>query len=133
MAALGAVALPGSLLFPWYGFKLGSPLSSTGFESFGFGHAALVLIALAALWVVAAPHLDRPIPRPLERGTLLVVAGAWALALIAYLMADRPDLLAGIATIGGVRLRYGIFVAAAGAGAIIAGGLRLRRAQAHPG
>jgi hypothetical protein len=126
LAAIGALAIPLTFLFPWYGFKLGSPLSSTAIASFGWGHLALLTTGAAALLVVLMPHLGRAIPRPLERGALVITAGVWACVILAYLMADPPDLLVGINAIGGVRLRYGIFAAAAAAIAIVVGGARMR-------
>ena len=52
MAAIGAAAMPVSLLFPWYGFKLGSPLSATALDSFNFAHAALLLTAAAVIFLL---------------------------------------------------------------------------------
>jgi hypothetical protein len=125
MAALGAVAMPVSLLFPWYGFRLGSPISATAIDSFSFAHAALLLTAAAVIYLLMRPD-PRPLPRPLSVGGLLIAAGLWSFVILAYLFADPPDELVDIATIGGVRIRYGAFVAAGAAAAMIIGGLRAR-------
>jgi hypothetical protein len=134
MAALGALAMPVSLLFPWYGFKLGSPISATAIDSFNFAHAALLLTAGAVLLLLARTR-ERSLPRPLSVGGLLIAAGAWSFAILGYLFADPPDELVDIATIGGVRIRYGAFVAAGAAAAMVVGGIRTRReasADAEP-
>jgi hypothetical protein len=125
MAALGAAAMPVSLLFPWYGFKLGSPISATAVDSFNFAHAGLLLTAAAVLYVLMRPN-PRPLPRPLSVGGLLIAAGLWSFVILAYLFADPPDELVDIATIGGVRIRYGAFVAAGAAAAMVIGGMRAR-------
>jgi hypothetical protein len=125
MAALGAAAMPVSLLFPWYGFKLGSPISATAIDSFNFAHAALLVTAAAVIFVLIRAQ-DRPLPRPLSVGGLLIAAGIWSGVILIYLFADPPDELVDIATIGGVRIRYGAFVAAGGAAAMIVGGMRAR-------
>lgn len=125
MAALGAAAMPVSLLFPWYGFKLGSPISATAVDSFSFAHAALLLTAGAVIFLLMRAGV-RPLPRPLSVGGLLIAAGIWSFVILGYLFADPPDELVDIATIGGVRIRYGAFVAAGAAAAILVGGLRAR-------
>ena len=125
LAALGAAAMPVSMLFPWYGFKLGSPLSVTALDSFNFAHAALLLTA-AAVIVLLATGDGRKVPRPLSVGGLLIAAGVWSLIVLAYVFADPPDELVDVATIGGVRIRYGAFVAAGAAAAMVVGGLRAR-------
>jgi hypothetical protein len=131
MAALGAVAMPISLLFPWYGFKLGSPISATAIDSFSFAHAALLLTAGAVLYLLMRAD-GRSLPRPLSLGGLLIAAGIWSFVILGYLFADPPDELVDIATIGGVRIRYGAFVAAGCAAAMVIGGLRARQeAAAH--
>ncbi len=129
VAALGAAAIGLSMLFPWYGFKLGSPLSATGLDAFTFAHLALLVTAALAVGL-ATRWRDADFPRPLSIGTLMVVAGAWSVVLIGFLIADPPDVLADTATIGGVRIRYGAYVAAGGAAAIVFGGLGLRRQAA---
>lgn len=136
LAALGAAAMPLSLLFPWYGFKLGSPLSATALDSFNFAHAALLLTAAAAVALLATNRGGR-LPRPLDEGALLVAAGVWSLVLVGYLFADPPDEIIDVAPIGGVRIRYGAFVAAGGAAAMVIGGLQARHearaaAEAEP-
>ena len=127
IAAAGALIAAGSLLLPWYGIELElfGGFSQSGLEAFNFGHAALLVTALGALavvWACAAGH--RP-PRPLGEGGLLIAAGCWAAAIVTYLAVDRPDDIVGFTN---VRLRYGIFAAFGGAGAILSGGLRLRQA-----
>jgi hypothetical protein len=125
MAALGAAAMPVSLLFPWYGFKLGSPISATAIDSFNFAHAALLLTAASVIYLVVRAE-TRGLPRPLSVGGLLIAAGVWSFVILGYLFADPPDELVDIATIGGVRIRYGAFVAAGAAAAMVIGGIRAR-------
>jgi hypothetical protein len=124
LAAIGALLVPGSMLFPWYGIQFGPGLSQTGFDSFGLGELALVLTAGAALILIARSGAGYRPPRPLSEGALLTLAGAWAVLLILYLIIDRPNEISGHTHI---HLRYGIFVAMGGAVAMIVGGLRLRR------
>ncbi len=117
------------MLFPWYGFKLGSPLSATALDSFNFGHLALLITAAAVTFLLAGGRAAR-LPRPLSAGGLLIAAGIWSLVIIGFLIADPPNLLSGTATIGGVRMRYGAFVAIGAAAAMIVGGMRSRHAAA---
>lgn len=128
VAAAGAAAVVGSLLFPWYGIELElfSGFSQTGLEAFGFAHAALVAVAGASLLLIWRCSGGYRLPRPLSEGGLLVAAAVWSGALVAYLAVDRPEEIAGFAT---VRLRYGAFVAMAGVAAMLSGGLRLRQAS----
>jgi hypothetical protein len=123
LAAAGALAIPISLLLPWYGITFTS-LSQTGLGAFGFAHLALVLTAGAALVLIARCARGYQLPRPLDEGVLLALAGAWASLLVGYLMLDRPDELASSPRIG---LRLGIFLALGGSIALLLGGLRLRR------
>jgi hypothetical protein len=127
LAAVGALAVPGSMLFPWYGIQFGPGLSQTGFDSFGLGQLALLLTVAAAILLLVRCGRGWNPPRPLRQGALLAVAGGWAGVLIGYLMIDRPDEIAGHTNI---HLRYGIFTAMGGAIALLIGGLRLRRLEA---
>jgi hypothetical protein len=124
LAVVGALTVPVSMLFPWYGIKFGPGLSQTGFDSFGLGELALLLTVGAAVYLVARCAGDYRLPRPLREGSLLAVAGAWSAVLVGYLMLDKPDDISGFTDI---HLRYGIFVALGGSLALLVGGLRLRR------
>ncbi|HSE06266.1 MAG TPA: hypothetical protein VLK35_19115 [Methylomirabilota bacterium] len=124
LAAFGALAIPGSMLFPWYGVEFSSGLSHTGFDSFGLGQLALLLTVGAAAYLIVLCAEGYELPRPLQEGSLLALAGAWAAILVGYLMLDKPDEISGFEDI---HLRYGIFVALGGSLALLLGGLRLRR------
>jgi hypothetical protein len=124
LATIGALLVPGSMLFPWYGIQFGPGLSQTGFDTFGLGELALVLTAAAALYLVTRCARGYSLPSPLSQGVLLAVAGAWAALLVGYLMLDRPNEIAGHTHI---HLRYGIFVAMGGAIALLVGGVQLHR------
>lgn len=124
LAATGALAVAGSMLFPWYGVEFSSGLSLTGLDSFGLGQLALLLTVGAALYLIVRCATGYELPRPLGQGGLLAAAGAWSAVLAGYLMLDRPDEIAGRT---GIHLRYGVFVALGGSLAILVGGLRLRR------
>ena len=126
LAASGALVVAGSMLFPWYGIQFGPGPSQTGLDSFGVGQIALLLTVGAALYLIVRCGTGYELPRPLSEGGLLAAAGAWASALVAYLMIDRPESIAGHTDI---HLRYGIFVALGGALALFVGGLRLRRKE----
>ena len=126
VAALGAMAAAGSLLFPWYGIELElfGGFSQTGLEAFSFAHAAILATAATALALVVLCGGGYRPPRPLSEGALLIAAGVWIAILVAYLAIDRPDEIAGFDR---VRLRYGLFVALGGGAAIVLGGARLRQ------
>jgi hypothetical protein len=122
---LGALVVVGSLVLPWYDIAF-SRVSQTGLGAFGFAHAALLTSVGAAIGLIMIIARGYSLPRPFSEGVLLVVAGAWASVLAVYLMLDRPDELAGRIDVG---LRPGVFVALAGALAVIVGGLRVRREE----
>ena len=123
VVAAGVIAVAASLLFPWYGIAFSRGLSVTGLDRFGFAHAALLITVGAAVLLVVREASGRTLPRPLRTAELVAVAGAWAALLCLFLIADRPDELAGRAE---VQVRYGIFVALGGCLAIVVGGLRMR-------
>ena len=52
LVTVGALAIPASMLFPWYGIQFGAGLSETGFDSFGLGQLALLLTVGAALYLI---------------------------------------------------------------------------------
>ena len=125
LAALGVGIVAVSLLLPWYGVAF-ADLVRTPLSSLSFLEAAIILTLAATGYLIVRSERGPAFPRPLHTGTLIAVAGAWTVLLVAYRIAVRPDLgIFGDAY--GVDLRYGIFVALAGGVVIVVGGLRCRR------
>ena len=114
-----------SLLLPWYGVTF-NDLVRTPLSSLSFLEVAIIITLATAAYLIMRSERGPAFPRPLHTGTLIAVAGAWIGVLVIYRIAVRPDLgIFGEAY--GVDLRYGIFVALAGAVLIVVGGLRCRR------
>ena len=125
LAAIGVGGVAVSLLLPWYGVSFAS-LVRTPLSSISFVEVAIILMLVAAGYLIVRSERGPAFPRPLHTGTLIAVTGVWTAVLVGYRMIDRPDLgIFGEAY--GVGLRYGIFVALAGAALIAVGGLRCRR------
>jgi hypothetical protein len=128
LAALGALGCAASTLLPWYRAPV-DDLGKTPWGNFGFALPALLITVGAALMLLLLSGRGRRPPLPLHEGTLLAVAGIWSVAIIAYLMVDRPEFeLAGFNQ--SYRLAYGGFVAVGGAAVLIIAGLRIRRIEA---
>ena len=127
---VGVALIAGSLLLPWYGIPVPGDLVQTGLGAFSWAEAALLLTAAATLLLALQVGGGYVPPRPLTEWALLLAAGVWAAAIVAYRMFERPEL--DFEVIVDVNrtydLRYGIFVALAGAVLIVAAGLRARRA-----
>jgi hypothetical protein len=126
LAAVGALIVIASLFMPWYAVQLVlfKAISESALSAFGAATAALVLTTGAALYLITRAARGYRLPRPLSVGAVLALAGAWSAALVLVLIADRPDEILGLRR---VELRFGVFVALAGAIALVAGGLRMRR------
>ena len=129
LAVVGVALIAGSLLLPWYGIPVSGDLVQTGLGAFSWAEGALLLVTAAALFLAMQVGGGYAPPRPLTEWALMLAAGLWAAAIIAYRMIDRPEL--EFEVIASVQreysLRYGIFVALAGAFLIAAAGLRARR------
>jgi hypothetical protein len=127
-AALGAVICFASLALPWYHVRFASRFDKSGFGSFGFAEAALIITVLAALFLLVQVGRGRRPPMPLHEGTLLAAAGIWAGLIVGYMMLDRPT-----ATIADFPidfgLSYGVFFALGGAATLALAGLRIRHAE----
>jgi hypothetical protein len=119
---IGALVAIASPLLPWYGVPVSGGLSKTGFDQFGLAALAMMITAGAALVLIARGARGYVPPRPLGAGGLLIAAGVWIGVLVCYLIADRPEELAGSSN---VNLRVGLFVALGGAVALVAGGMRV--------
>jgi hypothetical protein len=83
----------------------------------------MMITAGAALTLIIRRTRGYTLPRPLGVGGLLIVCGTWIGLLVCYLLAVRPDQLAGSEN---VNLRIGPFVCLGAAIAIVVGGMRVR-------
>lgn len=128
LAALGAVICFASLPMPWYRIRFASRFAKSGFGSFGFAEAALLITVGAALILLIEVARGRRPPLPLHEGTLILVAGIWSAGIVGFLMVDRPSTtISDFPTDFG--LSYGIFVAMAGAAMIAIAGWRIRHEE----
>jgi hypothetical protein len=135
LAGLGAIGILLSLFMPWYGIAVlicnrrqVPAVTRTGWGSFSLIELALVLTAGAAIVLLLARMQSRPLKVPLRDGTMLGIAGVWSALLVAERWFDRPGDVCGT----GFSLKYGIFVAFAGAIALALGGIRHRRRERGP-
>jgi hypothetical protein len=127
LALAGVAIILGSLVLPWFGVPLQGDLVQTGFGGFGFAEAALVLTAAATLLLLVRAGDGWIPPRPVREWGLLVAAGAWAIVIVVVRMIDRPSFDLDIIDVHQrYGLRYGIFIALAGAALILVSGLRVR-------
>ena len=130
LTAAAAVGLGLSLVLPWYeksyvppGERSFRTTSVSGLGAFSLVEAAVLLVAAGVLYLVWARAQRRGFHLPGGDGTVVGVAGGWALVLIVYRMFDRPDVAGEAATVG---IRPGILAAAVAAGALVAAGARVR-------
>jgi hypothetical protein len=128
LAALGALICLASLPMPWYRVPFSDRFRQSGFGSFGFAEAALIITLAGALLMLVQVGRDKRPPLPLHEGTLLAVAGAWSALIVGVMMLDRPQ-----AFIGGLptdyEFAYGIFVALGGAVLLGFSGFGVRRRE----
>lgn len=129
LAVLGAATIAVSMLLPWYGIPVAGDLVQTGLGAFTFAEGAIVATAAATVMLALRVGGGYVLPRPLREWALFVTAGAWIGLIVAYRMIARPELNFDFEIFKVAEtysLRYGIFVALAGAGLIVAAGLRHR-------
>src|SRR4051794_1851245 len=132
LAALAAVALALSLVLPWYQksyFEGGEGVQAnvSAFGVFTFVEAAVLLVALAVLFLVWARSQQRGFHLPGGDGVAITLAGGWAVLLLVWRLFDKPDIQGAGATMG---IQWGIFGALLAAGALIVAGARVRAAHA---
>lgn len=129
LAVLGVGAILTSLLLPWYGVPVAGDLVQTGLGAFTFAEAAVLATCAATVMLALRVGGGYAPPRPLREWALFVLAGAWIALILAYRMIERPEISFDLEIVSVERtysLRYGIFVAMAGAGLIVAAGIRHR-------
>jgi hypothetical protein len=130
MTGGAALALLVSMLLPWYqvSFFRGSDAvtdSRSALQVFTWVEAAILLVALAVLFLVYARSQRMAFHLPGGDGFVVSAAGAWALALIVWRLFDKPDVDERAATVG---IQWGIFFALLSAAPLVAAGARVRAA-----
>ncbi len=125
LASLGVFVVTGSLLLPWYGAPIATDLVQTGIGAFNFATAALLVTVGAVIFLCTEVGDGYRPPRPFSVGSLLVAGGVWAGLIVLFLIADRPQ-FDSLGVEEPYNVRYGIFVALAGAAMIALAGMRRR-------
>jgi len=130
LAGVAAVALAASLLLPWYQksyFARGQVVQDnlSAFGVFTFIEAAILLVALAVLFLVWARSQRKAFHLPGGDGVAITLAGGWAVLLLVWRLFDKPGVHERAATVG---IQWGIFFALLAAAALVAAGARVRAA-----
>ncbi|MDP9188648.1 MAG: hypothetical protein M3O25_05295 [Actinomycetota bacterium] len=135
LVVLGVAVILISLPLPWYGVPVSGDLVQTGLAAFTFAEAAILATCAATVYLAMRVGGGYVPPKPLREWALFVLAGVWIALILLYRMLERPDVSLDIEIVSGRRtysLGYGIFVAMAGAGLIVAAGLRHRAKGLDP-
>ena len=137
LAAIAAVLLFGTMLLPWYqqnaivSASKTAPLVSqnlNAFAVFSFIEAAVLLVAVAVLFLLYERADGRTFHLPGGDGTVIFAAGLWVALLLVLRLFDKPGITHnGVAANVGVQ--WGIFFALAAAGLLAYAGSRMRAAR----
>jgi hypothetical protein len=137
LAAAAAAALFVTMLLPWYQQNAVvnapriTPLQSrnlNAFQVFSFVEAAVLLVAVAVMYLLYARSEGRDFNLPGGDGSVIFAAGIWTALLLILRLFDKPGINHhGIAANVGVQ--WGIFFALAAAGLLALAGSRMRRSR----
>jgi hypothetical protein len=120
LAALAALGLFVSMLFPWYSktntvvvrdAAHATQQSLSAFQAFSFVEAAVLLVSAAVLAMLFARAERRDFHLPGGDGTIVMIAGGWAAVLIFYRLLDKPGLQGNQRITATVGVEWGIFIA----------------------
>ena len=135
LAGAAAAALFVTMLLPWYQQNAVvnapriTPLQSrnlNAFQVFSFVEAAVLLVAVAVMYLLYARSEGRDFNLPGGDGSVIFAAGIWTALLLILRLFDKPGINHhGIAANVGVQ--WGIFFALAAAGLLALAGSRMRR------
>jgi hypothetical protein len=133
LAGLAALALTVTLFLPWYQVSVARgnafvDSSRTAFGVFSFVEAAVLLVAVAVLYLLFARGERKGFHLPGGDGTVILAAGGWAALLLLWRVFDRPDVEGRGVTVG---IQWGFFFAFLAAAALALAGWRMRQAG-HP-
>ncbi len=137
LAAGAALALFVTMFLPWYQQNAvvtaakSEPLVSrnlNAFQVFSFVEAAVLLVAVAVLFLLYARAEGRDFRLPGGDGAVVLAAGVWTALLLVLRLFDKPGITQhGVAA--NVGIQWGIFFALAAAGLLAYAGSRMRAAQ----
>ncbi|MDO8201357.1 hypothetical protein, partial [Conexibacter sp. CPCC 205762] len=136
LAAGAALLLFVTMFLPWYQLnavvaeRAGGRLvgrNLTAFGVFSFVEAAVLLVAIAVLFLLFARAEGRSFHLPGGDGTIVTIAGGWVLLLLVWRLFDKPNVSG--AGVGNVGIQWGIFFAIGAAGLLTSAGLRMRAAH----
>jgi hypothetical protein len=137
LAAAAAVALFVTMFLPWYqqnavvSAAKTAPLVSrnlNAFQVFSFVEAAVLLVAVAVLFLLYIRTEGRAFRLPGGDGAVVLAAGLWSALLLVLRLFDKPGVTQhGVAANVGVQ--WGIFFALASAGLLAYTGSRMRAGQ----
>jgi hypothetical protein len=131
LAAAAALGLVVSMILPWYQKSVAGDRTLvqgnlSAFGVFSFVEAAILVVALAVLFLVWARAQGKAFHLPGGDGVAITLAGGWAMALLVWRLFDKPNVDGKAATVG---IQWGIFAAMIAAGALIVAGARVRAAH----
>jgi hypothetical protein len=137
LAGGASAALFVTMFLPWYqqnavvNAPRTAPLQSrnlNAFQVFSFVEAAVLLVALAVLYLLFARGERRSFQLPGGDGAVVFAAGIWVALLLVLRLFDKPGITShGIAA--NVGIQWGIFFALAAAGLLAVAGSRMRAAR----
>jgi hypothetical protein len=137
LAGGASAALFVTMFLPWYqqnavvNAPRTAPLQSrnlNAFQVFSFVEAAVLLVALAVLYLLFARGERRSFQLPGGDGAVVFAAGIWVALLLVLRLFDKPGITShGIAA--NVGIQWGIFFALAAAGLLALAGSRMRAAR----
>ncbi|MDW5598022.1 hypothetical protein VSS74_26945, partial [Conexibacter stalactiti] len=136
MAAGAALLLFLTMFLPWYQLnavvsdRTGGRLFGDNMNAFGvfsFVEAAVLLVAIAVLFLLFARAEGRAFHLPGGDGTIVMIAGGWTMLLLVWRLFDKPDVDGG--AVGNVGIQWGIFFALGAAGLLTYAGVRMRAAH----
>lgn len=130
LAAIAGIVLLISFFLPWYeksviptGAKEFATQSLSAFGAFTWVEAALLLVDAAVLLLLYLRSTGRRVELPASDGTMIAIAGGWMVILLIVRVFDRPSVTGTGASVG---LQWGLLLAMAAAGAMLASGLATR-------
>ncbi len=137
LAATAAVALFATMFLPWYqqnavvSAEKSAPLVSrnlNAFQVFSFVEAAVLLVAVAVLFLLYRRAEGGEFRLPGGDGAVVLAAGLWSVLLLILRLFDKPGITQhGVAA--NVGIQWGIFFALVAAGLLAYAGSLMRAGQ----